>query len=59
MGKWCLHASLFIFDQVFVKLAGNQDRHKILDEFEFWPDQTSHFGVICPWWLKKAIDDIV
>ena len=27
MGKWCLHASLFIFDQIIIKVAGNQDRH--------------------------------
>ena len=29
MGKWYLQASLFIFDRIFVKLAANQDRHKI------------------------------
>ena len=57
MGKWCLHASMFIIDQIFVKLADNQDRHKILDKFKFWPAQTSHFGGICPWLLKKAIVD--
>ena len=28
------------FCQVFVKLAGNQDRHKIWDEFEVHLDQT-------------------
>ena len=39
MGKWCLQASLFSFDRIFVKLAGNQDRHKISDEFDFWLDQ--------------------
>ena len=37
MGKWCLHASLFIFDQIIIKVAGNQDRHKSLDEFDFGP----------------------
>ena len=31
MGKWCLQASTFIFHWIFVKLAGNQDRHKISD----------------------------
>ena len=41
MGKWCLHASSFIFDQI-IKVAGNQDRHKSLDEFDFGPDQTTH-----------------
>ena len=35
MGKWCLHASSFIFDQIVIKVAGNQDRHKSSDEFDF------------------------
>ena len=47
MGKWCLQASSFIFYRIFVKLAGNQDRHKISDELEFRPDRISHFGVTC------------
>ena len=59
MRKWCLYASTFMIDQIFDKVAGNQDRHKISDEFDFWPDQTSHFGVICSWLLKKAVNDIV
>ena len=37
MGKWCLHASSFIFDHIVIKVAGNQDRHKSLDEFDFGP----------------------
>ena len=37
MGKWCLHASSFIFDRIIIKVAGNQDRHKSLDEFDFGP----------------------
>ena len=37
MEKWCLHASSFIFDQVVIKVAGNQDRHKSSDEFDFGP----------------------
>ena len=37
MGKWCLHASSFIFDRIIIKVAGNQDRHKSLDEFNFGP----------------------
>ena len=48
MGKWCLHASSFIFDRIIIKVAGNQDRHKSSDDFDFGPDQTSHFGVTCP-----------
>ena len=46
MGKWCLQANSFIFDRIFVKLAGNQDRHKISDEFEFRPDRINHFRVM-------------
>ena len=49
MGKCCLHASSFIFDRIIIKVAGNQDRHKSSDEFDFGPDQTTHFGVTCPW----------
>ena len=52
MGKWCLHASLFIFDQIIIKVAGNQDRHKSLDMFDFGTDETTHFGVTCPWMTK-------
>ena len=37
MGKWCLHASSFIFDQILIKVASNQDRHKSLDELDFGP----------------------
>ena len=35
MGKWCLHASSFIFDRHIIKVAGNQDRHKSSDELDF------------------------
>ena len=48
MGKCCLHASSFIFDRIIIKVAGNQDRHKSSDEFDFGPDRTTHFGVTCP-----------
>ena len=27
--------------------------HKSLDEFEFRPDPTTDYGVICPWALKN------
>ena len=51
MGKCCLHASSFIFDRIIIKVAGNQDRHKSSDEFDFGSDQTTHF-VTCPWMTK-------
>ena len=52
MGKWCLHASLFIFDCIIIKVAGNQDRHKSLIVFDFGLNQTTYFGVTCPWVTK-------
>ena len=54
MGKWCLHASLFIFYQIIIKVADYQDRHKSLFEFDFGPNLTTHFGVTCPW-VKKIL----
>ena len=35
-------------DPILFKLAGNKDRHNILDEFEFRPDLTTDYGVSCP-----------
>ena len=52
MGKCCLHASSFIFDQIIIKVAGIQDRHKSLVEFDFGPNQTTDFGVTCFWVMK-------
>ena len=52
MGKCCLHASSYIFDRIIIKVAGNQDRHKSSDKFDFRPDQTTNFGVTCPWMTK-------
>ena len=48
MGKWCLHASSFIFDQIIIKVVGYQDRHKSLVEFDFGPNQTTHFWSYLP-----------
>ena len=52
MGKWCLHANLFIFYQIIIKIAGNQDRHKNLVDFEFGPNQTTHFELLAFEWRK-------
>ena len=59
MGKWCLQASSFIFHRIFIKLTGNQDRHKISDEFEFRLDWISHLGVKCPWGRFKFSIDLL
>ena len=45
-------ARLFLIESS-LKVAGNQDRHKSSEEFDFGPDQTTHFGVTCPWIKKK------
>ena len=45
MEKYCLHASSFIFDRIIIKVAGNQNRYKSSDEFDFGPDQTAYVGV--------------
>ena len=37
----------------FIKLTGNEDRHKISDRFEFLSYLTSHFGVTCPSAVNK------
>ena len=41
-----------LVDRIIIKVAGNQDRLKSLDEFDFGPNQTTHFGVTCPWMTK-------
>ena len=40
-GKCCLHASLFIFDRIMIKVAGNQDKHKNSDVFDSGRDHTT------------------
>ena len=52
MGKWRLHASSFIFYWIIIKVACKQDKHKSSVEFDFGPNQTTHFGVTCPWVMK-------
>ena len=47
--KWCLHFFSVTLDWVFVKLAGDEDRHKSSNKFEFGSYRIIHFGVICPW----------
>ena len=52
IGKCCLHASSFIFERIIIKVAGNQDRYKSSEKFDFGSDQTTHFGVTCPSMMK-------
>ena len=39
-GKCCPINNYFIFERSFIKLAGNEDIHKISDRFDFGPDRT-------------------
>ena len=38
--KCCVQDSAFIFDQTFIKLAGNLDRHRTSIKFKLQPDLT-------------------
>ena len=48
MGKCCPEDSDFIFYRIFVKLAGNENSHKISHGVDFGPDRTIHFGFTHP-----------
>ena len=45
-------------DPILFKLAGNEDMHNILDEFEFRPGLTIDYGVSCLWASKKHPIDL-
>ena len=53
MGKMVSPPFLCCFLSDFFKLAGNEDRQKILDKFEFRPDRITPYRVRCPWASKK------
>ena len=48
MGKRRHHVFSNAFDRILFILAGNDDMHESLDEFEIWPDSTMDYGVSCP-----------
>ena len=43
-----VHVFSVVFDPILFRLAANEDMHKISDEFEFWSDRTTDYGVCCP-----------
>ena len=45
-------------DPILFKLAGNEDMHNILNDFEFRPDLTTGYGVSCPLALEKIPIDL-
>ena len=44
----CHHFFSVAINPILFKLAGNEDMRNILNEFEFWPDQTTDYRVSCP-----------
>ena len=58
MRKCCPIDSDFIFDQNFLMHAGKEDIHKILDECDFGPDRTIHFGATHPWGMENFPIDL-
>ena len=55
---WRHHFFSFAIDPILFKVAGNEDMHNILDEFEFRPDLTTDYGVSCPWASEKIPIDL-
>ena len=43
MGKRCLHFFSAVLDRILFILAGNDNIHESLDEFEIWLDLTIGF----------------
>ena len=48
VGKRSHHVFSNVFDQIHFILAGNDDIHKSLNEFEIRRDLTMDYGVGCP-----------
>ena len=47
----------FIFEWIFIILAGNKDTH--WNEFEFLPDPITNYWVSCPWVLEYWMYNVV
>ena len=41
--KCCEHSGAYIFERIFIILAGNKDNRKSLNEFEFMPDPITNY----------------
>ena len=53
------HIFSVAIDPILFKLAGNEDMHNILDEFEFRPDLTTDYGVSFPLASEKNYDRLI
>ena len=56
--NWSCHFFSVTTDQVHFKFVGNEDMHNISNEFEFQPDWTTVYGVICLECLKNTPIDL-
>ena len=54
----CRHFFSVAIDQIHFIFVGSEDMHNISNEFEFWPDWTTDYGVICPWTSKNTPIDL-
>ena len=48
MGKQRRRVFSSVFDRILFILAGKDDIHKSLDEYEIRPDSSTDYGVSCP-----------
>ena len=48
VGRTATSNSRMVLIGTFLILAGNDDMHESMDEFEIWPDSTMDNGVSCP-----------
>ena len=48
-----------VFDRILFILAGNEDIHKSLYEFEFRTDPTTDYGVSCSWASKNRCHHVI
>ena len=58
MGKMVFPLFLCCFDWILLILSCNKNKHLSLDEFEFPPDQTTDYGVSCPWASKTSVSPL-
>ena len=56
--NWRHHFFFVAIYPILFKLAGNEDMHYILDEFEFRSVLTTDYGVSCPWALENIPIDL-
>ena len=55
MGKTASSRFLECFDRILFILAGNDDMHESLEEFEIWPDSTMDYREAALERMKKKI----